>query len=526
MTRFVGQRQLQAITLAIWGFGQLHPHAHAALGRFFVQRAHPAHVAVAVDLHALAQVLEAVHRVFGIQPPNAFGFGGFGAVDLQADQFFLQVVVAQAIAVVQLGGRVVGGDLNMLSRHLADPANRLTGIFGRVKRADVFFAALHKVVGELAVEVLVRVGLEAEGGAAMRSGRQFGALAQHLVEQLAVMRCDVLHIGHVLVAAFDLEAAHARVHQCAQVLALVVVLHAQHMLVVCHDAALRVFDLIGQTAGLRAVASIGAAPGVGVADEALAAVGHAQSAMHKKLDHGAIGVHRVADGGDLRQRQLAGQHDLAQSGILQKSGFFGRADVSLGAGMQLNGRHVDFEQAHVLDDQCVDACVIQLPCQFSGTFELVIAQDGVERDKDAAVKAVRMLHQLGDVLHRVVGRRPCPKGGTANVDRVRAVVDGFDANVQVAGGGQEFEVVGLHGLGLSQLAKQATRQAASSGAVGAGWGDVAKRSASEPRPVPAAPERCMHRRDIKKRDRSRVFQRRTAQITGSWLCCADLPGRC
>jgi hypothetical protein len=36
------------------------------------------------------------------------------------------------------------------------------------------------------------------------------------------------------------------------------------------------------------------------------------------------------------------------------------------------------------------------------------------------------------------------------------VVDGFDADVEGAGGGEEFELVRLHGLGLSQLAKLLT----------------------------------------------------------------------
>jgi hypothetical protein len=31
------------------------------------------------------------------------------------------------------------------------------------------------------------------------------------------------------------------------------------------------------------------------------------------------------------------------------------------------------------------------------------------------------------------------------------MVDGFDADVEGAGGGKKFEVVRLHGLGLSQL---------------------------------------------------------------------------
>jgi len=83
------------------------------------------------------------------------------------------------------------------------------------------------------------------------------------------MRRDVLHIAHVLVAAFDLEALHARVDEIPEVVALVVVFHGQEMLVVGNHAAIEVCERKGQAAGLRAVAAIGAAAGFGVADIAL-----------------------------------------------------------------------------------------------------------------------------------------------------------------------------------------------------------------------------------------------------------------
>jgi len=47
----------------------------------------------------------------------------------------------------------------------------------------------------------------------------------------------VLDVAHVLVAAFDLEAAHARVDQRSEVVALIVVLETEHMLVMGHDPA-------------------------------------------------------------------------------------------------------------------------------------------------------------------------------------------------------------------------------------------------------------------------------------------------
>ena len=108
------------------------------------------------------------------------------------------------------------------------------------------------------------------------------------------------------------------------------------MFFVRNDAALGIEHFVGQAAGLVAVAPVGAAPGVRVADEALARVGHAQRPMHEKLDRRA-GLERVADGGNLRQVQLAGRDDLREAHVLQKPGFFGRADVGLCAGVQLDG---------------------------------------------------------------------------------------------------------------------------------------------------------------------------------------------
>ena len=217
-----------------------------------------------------------------------------------------------------------------------------------------------------------------------------------------------------------------------------------------------------------------------MADETLAAVGHAQSAVHEKFNHRALGVDHIADGADLRQRQFAGQHDLAQTRVLQELGFLRRADVGLRAGVELDRWHVDFEQPHVLDDQRVHPRVVQLPSELACPFEFVVAQDGVERDKDAAVKAVRVLHQFRNVLHRVVGRGARTERWPPNVDGIGPVVDGFYADVQVAGGGEEFELVRLHGAELSQTIKNAAEAALQSG--------------------------------------------RLPQITGSWLWRAGLPG--
>ncbi|HPN83018.1 MAG TPA: RNA degradosome polyphosphate kinase, partial [Spirochaetota bacterium] len=72
---------------------------------------------------ALAQVLEAGHRILGKGAPVAGRAGGLGAVDLHAHQFLLQVVVTQAIAVVQHEGQIVCLELEPVGPGLRDPAD-------------------------------------------------------------------------------------------------------------------------------------------------------------------------------------------------------------------------------------------------------------------------------------------------------------------------------------------------------------------------------------------------------------------
>ena len=75
---------------------------------------------------------------------------------------------------------------------------------------------------------------------------------------------------------------------------------------------------------------------------------------------------------------------------MQKPGFFGRADVGLCAGVQLDGGQIQLQQAHVLHDQGIGPGLVHLPGHAPGLFQLIVAQDGVQGDEDAAVKAVRV----------------------------------------------------------------------------------------------------------------------------------------
>ena len=189
---------------------------------------------------------------------------------------------------------------------------------------------------------------------------------------------------------------------------------------------------------------------MGVADEALPAVGHAQRAVDEELDHRA--VHLGCDRADLVQVQLARQHHLREARVLQEARLGRRADVGLRARVQLQWRQVELEQPHVLHDQRVDAGRVQLPGQAPRGLELVVAQDGVQRHEHARVEAVRVAAQALDLGHRVGRLVARAEAGAADVDRVRPVVHRLDADVGVAGGGEELELGAQRHAGPRQAA--------------------------------------------------------------------------
>ena len=105
------------------------------------------------------------------------------------------------------------------------------------------------------------------------------------------MRGHVFHVTRIFVAAFYLETANAGIDQRTQVRTLVVVFHRQQMFVERDHAALAVVQGVRQAAFLRTRSAIGAAPGVCLADVAVAGESYAERAVNKKFKRYA-GVHR------------------------------------------------------------------------------------------------------------------------------------------------------------------------------------------------------------------------------------------
>ena len=350
-----------------------------------------------------------------------------------------------AVAVAQLGG---GFDLDPVAADRRDMADFLAHETRCFEGLDAVLAAVDEIIGRAAVEGFF--GLRREGEAAVpRRGAAVGRrFFEKGVEQRAVMRGDVLDVGQILEPAFDLERADAGFDQGAQIGALVVVLHRQQMLFMRDDAALRIGQGVGQTAGLRAFAAVGAASGMGMADVALAAVAYAQRAMDEEFERAIRCRGYFAD---LRQGHFARQDDLRKPDVLQKARLGRIADVGLGAGMQLDGRQFEFEQAHVLDDQGVGPGLVHLPGHAPRRLDLVVVQQGVERDEHPRPVTMRELDQPRDVFDAVAGVGAGAEGRAADIDRIGAVQDRLDAEVGILGGGEQFErmaVVG-HDTGLA-----------------------------------------------------------------------------
>ena len=254
------------------------------------------------------------------------------------------------------------------------------------------------------------------------------------------MRGHVFHVPHVFVAAFDFEAANARIDQRTQVCALIVVFHRQQMLVERHHAALTVLQRVRQSTFLRTRSAVGAATGVRLADVAIAGERHTQRAMHEKFER-HVEVHHCAHLRDLLQREFACEYQLREARITEKLCFCHGANVALRRCMQRNRRNVQLQNAHVLHDQRIDACVVQLVNVFACWLQLGVVQDGVDGDENARAVTMRKLRECCNIGHAVFGFAARAERRAAYVHRIGTVQHRLTPDFAIAGGGQQFKMV-------------------------------------------------------------------------------------
>ncbi|MNZ39189.1 hypothetical protein D3C78_566780 [compost metagenome] len=173
-------------------------------------------------------------------------------------------------------------------------------------------------------------------------------------------------------------------------------------------------------------------------DVALPGEGHAQRAVDEELD-GRIGG--VGDGADFLQVQLAGQHQLRETGLIEELCPLQGADVRLGTGVQFDRRNVQFHHTQVLDDQRIDAGVVQLVDQLAGRLQFVVVQDGIDGGEHPGVVTTGEFHQFSDIAHFVAGVVAGAEARATDVDGIGAMQDGLAGDGDIAGRAEQFQVM-------------------------------------------------------------------------------------
>ena len=155
-----------------------------------------------------------------------------------------------------------------------------------------------------------------------------------------------------------------------------------------------------------------------------------------------LDVHRFPDAPDLGKTQLPGQDDPGKTQLLRQTGPLGVVDAHLGGGMAGQIRHMLPEQGsggQVLEDHRVRAGLSHLPHRVPEGGQLGIRHQGVHRHMDPHAPAVTPGHRfLQLVFPEIIRLAPGIEALGAQVDRIRAAVNGGDQLFPAPGGGQDL----------------------------------------------------------------------------------------
>ena len=159
-----------------------------------------------------------------------------------------------------------------------------------------------------------------------------------------------------------------------------------------------------------------------------------------------LGFDFAANGADLVKGEFTGKDDAGEAEAVEEADAFEVVVVHLGAGMEAYGGKVEAEDAHVLDDESIDAYTGEFTDEAFGFRKFVVVEYGVEGDEYAAVVTVGVFDETGDVGDAVGSSTAGTEGRRTDVDGVGAVVNGGNGNGEVSGRGKEL--YGFHGVGV------------------------------------------------------------------------------
>lgn len=160
--------------------------------------------------------------------------------------------------------------------------------------------------------------------------------------------------------------------------------------------------------------------------------------MDKEFDSG---VSVVVNGFDLIEVQFVCQYDLIEVGVGEKFCFFYIVNIVLGVGVQFNWWQIQFYDFYILDDQCIDVCVVEIGNQLLCWFQFIVMQNGVQCYKYFCVKVMSERYQFGDIVQIVVGVVVGVKVRFIDVNGIGVVKDCFVSDIGVVGRIKKFKMM-------------------------------------------------------------------------------------
>lgn len=197
-------------------------------------------------------------------------------------------------------------------------------------------------------------------------------------------------------------------------------------------------EVIGEAAGLGALAAVGAAAAPGLAAEALAAVGNAEGAVNEDFKF-AIGL--LADAGDFVEGEFAGEIDAGGAEALGEADAIDIGDGHLGAGVdgESGGDLADQGAgAEVLDDDGVGAGGGDRFDGLDGGLPFAVEDEGIEGDVALDAAAMEQGEGFGQLFE---SKADLGAGGEVREAEVDTVSTGFDGRLElgpVPGGAHDF----------------------------------------------------------------------------------------
>ena len=101
--------------------------------------------------------------------------------------------------------------------------------------------------------------------------------------------------------------------------------------------------------------------------------------------------------------------------------------------MQFNGRNIQLQNAHILNDQGINAGLVEIGNQTLCRLQLIIMKNGVQGHEHFRPETVGERHQFSNIAQAVAGVMAGTEARAANVDGICAMKDRFTGNGGVTG---------------------------------------------------------------------------------------------